>query len=365
MINRLTYLYQKFKLSILLARYDLLFLTENLISFKKVIKPAKVFVKHSKLSASERLEQFLQAYQSSIPNIIVSELAALAFAKSGVFFCRKEKEQNYTAGTSVLQKAYASTQKQFFQKLIQEIYEKDFSEYQDGLSDFQNRFDETEDMRLYAAQREDVLKFTTASSDIIPLQTDWVKTTKEEWIVDSQEAFTTTSKLNLEAGQKLAKLFAKQLFEKGFFVLGFNQVAIDSQARIAFTEVDSVHKVSDEHCLALLHNRPLPQDIISCKLKYARAQLAQICSESSVKKAFEPYVKNYQKKTIFLPQDQEVSETMNNYYAEKKEENPQSFWSRHIERKYAKANKQTNKISILYWGPALIVGIILFVLMRF
>lgn len=361
MINRLTYFCKKLNLSITLARHDLLCLIEGLSSFSDVINLARIFVKHSNLPLSERLNDLLT--KIDLPSLCVSELSALAFARSGIFFSPKRKEQNHKAGRLVLQKATPFLQKSFFLNLLQEIYDLDFNEYKDGFSDLKSHMEE--DMRLYASEREDVLKFSNGSSEKLPLQTDWQQTTHNEWVVDSLVDFSLTQNLTSESRQNLAELYAKQLFEKGFFVFGFNRIAVDSQNRVAFAEADSVFDVSGKYCVAILRDEPLPHDNISYRLKYSLEQLSQICTKDVVKKVFKNYTKNYHEKTVFLPQDKKISEFMSNYFVKENKTNETSFWSRHIEKMQSQSKTSLNKTSILYWVPALIVGMILFSLLHF
>lgn len=343
----------------MLARHDLLSLVNGLQSFANVIKLARLFVKESSQPLPQKLESLLSDSKISLPSIFVLELAALALSKTGVFFDVRAKEQNFAAQTSVLCQTSPFTNQKFYLKLLREIYDQDFTQYPNAFADFRERLSIRQDMRLWADKNDDLLK-----SSALPLQTNWEKTSKQQWVIDSSEPFTFTTKLSPEARRNLAVFFTKELFEKNIFVFGFRQVAVDSQNHIAFAETDSVCRASYEHCLAVLGKGAFPLDDISVKLQYALRELKLLCSDSIVDEAIKPYAEKFKRKNTFLPPSKELSEYLSNNYAEKKEKPHQSFWSKQAEKKRAPIPQAFSKASLLYWGPALIVGMILFALLH-
>lgn len=359
MINRLTFFIQKLKLSITLARYDLLCLIDGLTSFSDVIKLASPFVKESPQPLSQKLKSLLSDTKINLPSIFISELAALALDRSGVFFEGFAKEQNFAAQTSVLCQTCPFANQKFYLKLLQEIYDRDFAQYPNAFADFQDRLSIRQDMRLWADKNDDLLK-----SSALPLQTNWVKTSKQDWVIDSPEPFRLSADLSEAERRNLANFFAKELFEKGIFVFGFRQVAVDSQNHVAFMQADSVCAASYEHCLAVLGKHAFPLDDISVKLQYALRELKFLCSDSIVDEAIKTYAEKFKKKNTFLPPNKDLSEYLSNNYAEEKERLHQSFWSRHVEKKHTPVSQAFSKASLLYWGPALIVGMILFALLH-
>ncbi len=359
MINRLTFFIQKLKLSITLARNDLLCLVDGLSSFSEVIKLVRPFVKKSSQPLQQRVESLLSDTKNSLPSIYITELAALALDRSGVFFDGFAKEQNFVAGTSVLCQACPFANQKFYLKLLSEIYDQDFAQYPNAFGDFLERLSIRQDMRLWADKNDDLLK-----SSALPLQTNWVKTSKQQWIIDSPEPFRLSADLPEEEHRNLAVFFAKELFEKGSFVFGFRQAAIDLQNRVAITDADSICKASYEHCLAVLGRGAFPLDDISVKLQYALRELKYLCSDSIVDEAIKTYADKFKKKNTFLPPNKDLSEYLSNNYAEEKEKPHQSFWSKQAEKKRTPIPQAFSKASLLYWGPALIVGMILFALIH-
>lgn len=368
MMNRFVYSCQKLKLAVGLARFDLLFLLDGLSSFKDVITPARFFVKPSAEPFSRRLESFLAVPRNACLTVLLSELAALAPESSAPLFL-SEKTEHFPSGPVVLRKK-SDCDSFFCRRLFRELASGDFAAWPDAAAAFNKRLLLASDMRLYASEQEALTNVSADSEAFWALPTDWLKTSAGQWIADSPRDFVLTADLTPEAGKNLVRLFAKMLFVRKIVVAGWNRLAVDTKGRVAFAGVDAVFPASCEHRLFALGRGKVPRDFAGLKLCRAIGELKSYCPASEIENIFADYAGTVEPEKTFLAPGEKFVSQMNLLgfktgrlsAVEKKSPN---FWPRYLDKKRSEAPAGTFKTSILYWGPALIAALILFMLFRF
>lgn len=368
MINGFIYGCQKLKLAVSLARFDLLFLLDGLLSFKNVIPAARFFVKPSAEPFSQRLAAFLALSANSGFAILLSKLASFS-PNETLLSLAAEKNEHFSSGLVILRHKNAGVTR-FCRRLFRELAFRDFAACPDAAAAFEQHLLLASDMRLYASEQELLANIPADSDTFWAFSTDWVKTSAEQWVVDSPRDFVLTTGLTPQTRKNFVRLFAKMLFGRKIIVADWNRLAVDSEGRVAFAGVDAVYPASLEHRLFALGRGELPRDFAGLKLCLAIKKLKNYCSASEIEQIFADYVVALEPEKTFLASDQKFAGQMSllgfktgNLSADGKKS--LNFWQRYLEKKRAAVLSGTFRISILYWGPALIAALILFILLRF
>lgn len=372
MLNRLRYFFKKQKLAVALARCDLLFLLDGLVSFKSIIKPAAFFVKPSPLPIPCRLRDFLASQKGFMPDLLVPELSALACSRGGVPFVLTEEEKAFPAGTVMIRENPELCDTVFYVQLLAELIRRDFPRFGTMVSNFNNRLLEAEDMRLYAAALDRLLSLSADSQGWLPIQIDWSETSAEELYIEMPYSFVLTSKLNLKAQLNLASLFAHLLFEKSVFISVWESVAVAENGLVAFVDFDRIYDAGYEEKLSVFFPSTETESLNSLKLRQAMELLRLYCPEVNLSEVFAPYRSGIGEKTPFSDYDKDFLKDLALYgygYVSMSAEphvsnmNP-SVISRLLKPKTVETS-WLNKTAVLYWGPLIIVVLVLFMLFNF
>lgn len=365
MTNRLRKFFQKQLIAISLARFDLLFIIADLSTFRLNIKPASFFVKPTELSIPQRVQKFLQNHSNQSLALLVDELSADALYKTDQLFYQRHNDRDFVLEAPFMQAPNYHHQKPIL-SLYQEVIIKDFPLFADQPMFFKNRLDTMSDMRLYAADLQILLDNTTDSRFVFPIQVDWIKTGKRELFLDSPTNFILTQNLSPTAQENLCRLFFYLLFEKSSFISTWDSIAVDSADRVNFLNFDALYSASPKLKKFALDSHSPVATLSQLKLYRAMRLLKDYCQDVDVATICSEY-QNFPLEKAYMVTDERkdflhlLQQNGFNYgFGKALPDQPpeQSFKFPHLSEK--KPDSQSLKSSIYYWGPIVLVALILF-----
>lgn len=367
MLNNLRKFIRKQITAVALAKYDLLFLLKGLFAFKYNIKPASFFVKPSPLSIPQRVQKFLEYRQNGILNLLVDELSADVLYKTDKLFYLKEKANivfNSEAPFMSVQNIY---DKKYSLYLFQEIIAKDFPQFSDQYAFFKKRLDLASDMRLYAAELQELLDKTIDSEAAFPIEIDWIKTDKDNLYLNASDKFVFTQNLSPKAQENFCRLFLSLLFEKSLFISSWNGVAADSSDKVNILNFDAVYEASVSLKKFALDSNRKVTTLAQLKLYRALKLLEIYCPDVKVEKFIQSYIgyplneseniKNERQNFLNLLQqngfDFGVTKNAPEFFSPKSKR--LSDTKKHL------SDSLFGKSSVYYWGPLVLAAFILYI----
>lgn len=365
---RLQHFYNKQKLALKLARFDLLFLVNDLSYFKLVIKPASLFVKPSPLSIPQRIQNFLNSSPGYLPDLLVSEFSSIAFSQKKLFFYLPSLPSSFEAGSVLVKENIELRDSSFYLSLFKGMLITDFPQFLPAFSFFTKRLDLVSDRRLYAAELDNLLTQSTDSQKFLPLQINWIKTSSEELYLDLSSNIELTTILDEQSQRNFAELFFNHLFEKSIFISYWENVAVDSSGRVAMIDFDYIYSASEELKQFALDINRNPQSFEEQKLAYALKLLESYCPLVNLNELLVSYQAGAVKATPFLSHQSGFLNQLSKqgvYFGLENAPNLEQPQSSLIQRLLSTQNKKPESNMLFFWGPALITALILFILWRF
>ena len=266
MINEFLQFLKKQKLAIRFARADMLFLLTPLKTFRAVMLPARMFRQPSTYSAVDRVTAFLKDNSRSLP-AVMSVPIALNYELPPL-----PQPQRILNGSIIFKQALDSAERKNNYRLLSELGEKDWPLLaKDNLLKI---YDKNLDMRLFAAELEQLGAENAGNKGYAQVEIDWQKTSQQELVLNFPIPMTYSSELPPTARQNLADSFFRLFFLKSLLVSDWPAVAFNASGQISWLD------------FSLL--LPVDKALQQFALKYLRQQTApNTPSEYAVKRALD------------------------------------------------------------------------------
>lgn len=359
MINRFLQFLKKQQLAVKLAQNDLLFLVENLQSFKLELPLAKLFYQKQKISKLKRISNFLESEDNPLLYTLTKELSVL---DNKLFYLPKLKK---TALNECL--LFKTTQgikdANFYIQLFVELVNKDFPILDGEINHLYTNFD----MRLYAADLESLNGILNEDEHCCQMEIDWIKTSKENLYLCFDKKCQFTQKLNPLAQENLSHQFAFMLLEKSVFISYWNGVMLSPNNEVGFLDFDAIYTADSEllkYALSYIKQKTPAKTLLEFKLQRALSLLEYYCPDIDCFASWRSIaITNHEYKTGESNSD--ILEKMRNngfdFGASPQitDTNPKDFEYLLDVGRHRK-DPQFRKSSIYYWGPLLVLIYILF-----
>ena len=170
----------------------------------------------------------------------------------------------------------------------------------DILSVCARRWNLRRDMRLYAADWQELTDSLQSSSNGFFWQIDWLQTSASCLWITSAEPFRITSRLSLEEQKNLANLFAELLFDKGYFISSWSGVAVNEAHQVLWADFDALFPADSElkkFAFSYLQAQKFPTGGFEHKLAAALRRLQFFTPEVDLLSLWQPWAE-----LIFEPQ---------------------------------------------------------------
>lgn len=246
MINGILQFIKKTILSIKLARYDILFLFSKKRSFKPVFWIARWFTVPDSSPVIERIRRFVKAENNLYLSVAVEEVSAREDIVGTDFLWTGESREEELNGSVLYKNSPAEKDKTFWLSLFREIIIKDFPQLKEQYNGLEQRLDIQNDMRLYASGLEE-LKVNAAALDFHPdYDIDWIRSDKNNLYLLFTQLYRLTSHLSLAEQKNLSRLFAGMLFDRGYFIAFWREVAVNPLSEVFWTDFDFIYPADED-----------------------------------------------------------------------------------------------------------------------
>lgn len=359
MINRFLQFLKKQQLAVRLAHNDLLFLIENLQSFKLELPLAKLFYQKQKATKLKRISNFLAKENNPLLYALAKELSVL---DNKLFYLPMLKK--VTLNKSILFKTTSGIKDaDFYINLFVELVNNDFPILEGEINHLYPNFD----MRLYAAALESLSDLLNEHDSCCQMEIDWIKTSKENLYLNFDGKCQFTQKLSPTAQENLSRLFAFMLFEKSVFISYWSGITLSPQNEVGFLDFDTVYIADSsllKYALSYIKYKTPAKTLLEFKLQRALKLLEYYCPNVDCFSFW---------KSIVVTKRNDKADESNSDMLEKLREhgfdfgkspkisltNPKDYEylldvSRH------RKDPQFRKSTIYYWGPLLVLIYILF-----
>lgn len=359
MINRFLQFLKKQQLAVNLARNDLLFLIENLQSFKLEVPFAKLFYQKQKTSKLKRISNFLERENNPLLYVLAKELSVL---DDKLFYLPNLKK--ILLNECVLFKTTSGIKDaDFYVNLFIELVNNDFPMLDGDINHLYTNFD----MRLYASDLENLSDLLNENERCCQMEIDWIKTSKTNLYLCFDSKCKFTQKLNPSAQENLSRLFAFMLLEKSVFVSYWNGVMLNPKNEVGFLDFDAVYSADSsllKYALSYIKQKTPAKTLLEFKLQRALKLLEYYCPDIDCFSFWKSSVITAcSNKTDYSNPDMlnKLSENGFDFGTRQKitHTNPKDFEylldvSRH------RKDPQFRKSTIYYWGPLLVLIYLLF-----
>ena len=278
MINRFLQFIKKQQLAVKLAKEDLLFLTEEMKTFKLVRPLASLFVHKKSVSKIRRIKRFLRDEDNPLLYVFAGEMSSLTDSPFEYLPFRKRR----LCGDVLLKTTKNIKDNRFYTSLFSEIIKTDFPVWAKKWPDLSDNLDICKDMRLYGSELEYLSDLSAEYENCCRMDIDWIKTSRENLYVHFGRECLLTKKLPLEAQNNLSRLFAVLLLEKSVFVSLWNGILLSSDNEVGFLDFDGVYPADNrlkDYALAFIKNGRKPQTAEEWKLHRALLLLERYCPD--------------------------------------------------------------------------------------
>lgn len=367
MINETLQFIKKTILSIKLARHNALFLVEDLKSFKKAVVLARAFEVTSPLSPQKRAAKFLSMENSPFLNALADEINV----RKDIAATRlpaKAITPYPLRGDVLFKTAIDKKERDLYLPILNEIIKTDYPESKSQYNHFLRRLDILSDMRFYASELELLNEDTFELERNCLFEIDWIRTSKSKLYLSFDENCRFTSRLDVQAQESLAHLFAFLLFEKKRFISCWNGVSLDSQGNVNFLDFDFLNP-ADESLLEFARqyaqnsekNHPQPATLEEYKMQRALELLELYCPDIRVFRLWEAYRGSQQELNIYEEENSHrLLEQLQTHGVLFKSASEPQFASpedlAYLLDKSRHQNSYSAKSNFLYWGPLLAIG---------
>ncbi len=359
MINRFLQFLKKQQLAVKLAKSDLLFLIEGLQSFKLELPLAKLFYQKQKASKLKRISHFLENENNPLLYALVKELSVL---DDKLFYLPLSKR--IPLNECILFKTTKGIKDaNFYVALYTQLVNDDFLELKGDIRHLYINFD----MRLYAADLENLNDLLNEDDHCCQMEVDWIKTSKENLYLCFDKKCQFTQKLNLKAQENLSRLFAFMFLEKSVFVSYWNGIMLSPKNEVGFLDFDSVYKADStllRYALSYIKQKTPAKNLLELKLQRALELLRHYCPDIDCFAFWNSQIITSHE----TKEDKVNSEKLDklkdngfNFGTQQKvaDINPKDFeYLLDINRH--RKDPQFRKSSIYYWGPLLVLIYVLF-----
>ena len=349
MTNRFLQFIKKQRLAIFLAQKGCLSLLEPLQSFRQTVFLASFFEKNKEKDSLQNLQDWVQEQKSLYLAFLLSFFAHRNEIPLLQNFSPALKNENKPSRADSL-KNYREVN-----PLIKQIIQKDFPFLQEEYDSFLKAKDVCFDMRLQAAEIEDLNeKVVDVFLGILP-EIDWIKTNKTELYL--QNSMSDSAKnANTKSPQKIWEIFCFLFFEKSVLI-DFSPKAYVSLSQGEYPQIPfAIRKVSPDlknYLFDYLKKQTQPNNSEQKNL------LRLIKSLPAYEKDLELFAEKYKSKEKRIKNNPSSEENFMRTFSErnllpeyKKLDLPQGQDYHHLlfPPKLKKA-KEFRKSSVLYWGP--------------
>lgn len=259
------------RLAISLARSGLTWNNEEIPSLSPLQTiGGRLFFRGRAQSLLERIREFLNRENDEILNIFADE-AYGRFCTGGAPLY-PAPDSGIPAGPFCLCRALDEKTRKFYEDLSAEL-PRDLIGWAVYCS---RRWNLRRDMRLYAADWQEMFDMLRGSAHACLWEIDWTQTSAGCLWIRLPEAVRITSRLNYEEQKHLAALWGELFFDKACFVASWSGVAVDSSARVIWSDFDALYQAYPElqsFALRWLRGEAEPAQAIEFKLCAALRRL--------------------------------------------------------------------------------------------
>jgi len=164
--------------------------------------------------------------------------------------------------------AVSSADRKENRRLLIELSEKDWPWF--SAEYLLNVLDVHQDMRLFAAELEQLGAETSGMDGYVQAEIDWQKTSERELVLNFPEALVFGAELPPPARRNLADVFFRLFFLKSRLVTDWPGIAFNQKGEIAwldFTSVVAVGEAEKNFALRCLKNGVVPQNSMEHTVK--------------------------------------------------------------------------------------------------
>lgn len=277
MINGFLQFLKKQKLAIQFARRDLLFLLRPLPSFQRAARLARPLVHKSSLSPAARVVDFIKTYPNSLPSVFAVELALNAGIRPPSLPVRTFE------GSVIVKQALSGTDRKGDTALVLESSVRDFPNL--APEELLHTLDINMDMRLFAAELEQLNAQSSEYPGSLKFEIDWIATSQQQLVAKFTNPVTYGSQLPLSAQQNLAEIFLRLFYLKALLVLDWPAVAWNTSGQVAWLDFTSLQKVEppqQRYALDYFRCRRVPHTPDEHHLKRALGLLLFYCPDIDI-----------------------------------------------------------------------------------
>lgn len=284
MKNNFLPMIKKAQLTVKLAQNDTLFLLKKIQSWRLYYLIGKMFA-DSQEEDIENVYTFLEAENNPLLWQIFNQALACpeVFGEQRILLPKEEKV--YLDKEPILRQAVAEEDVTFFKKIISDVVLENYPQLQEELSDYIYISEKYMDMRLYAAEIENLYEKIANNDKVLPLEIDWGSTRENTLCVNCPPNTVFGAKLNPMAQENLLNLMAWMFFEQSIFIASFSGICSDSFGKINFVDFDRVYTVDEalrEFLFEYLEQRKEPQTFAERKLVLMIKYLETYCPELNI-----------------------------------------------------------------------------------
>ena len=258
------------RLAISLSRSDLLREFDETGIFRHYKAAASLFRRRSADTIVDRIRDFLRRENDEVLTVLADEIWSRCNTENPPL-C-PAPDTFLPSGSCCLCRSMSEKKRDFYRRWLKELP----APAADIAAVCARRWNLRRDMRLYAADWQEISELVKTTESGFCWEVDWPRTSADcLWVVNAEQVRVTTL-LNPEEQRHLAQLWGNLFFEKNCFIASWSGVAVDSLRRVMWTDFDALYPADSDlqnFAAAFLKNGVLPKRASEIKLAAALHRL--------------------------------------------------------------------------------------------